>query len=553
MKSLLRAGLLLAPLTALLLVPPADGQRFRPPPPPPPIIRPPFRPPIHIPEFRPPAPLPQFRPPNFQLPQFRPQVHDAAHMLRMQQSQVRTDFQRFLQKSPTQALSTLQSRGTVLSAAERQTLAVRAAQELTLAVRQARDVAVVSALLQKVAALEKPSTPRAELPPTVRQSVTQSRRDLEQRFLDLTLRDAGKLIAGGKWAEAGSLAVERGKFLGAGVEGGGTLTKVAAVGKRLQFVQKVEAALAAPAKGGPGAWRQADPKTWTALHGDPLPDSVRLALDGLRSLAEVRAFGEGMVKGLSEAVAVKGALGRLREARPESAGLIDGLQQDLAFKAFLEGRPGEAQQLLPEGGAPERFAAQLRDLKKLFIGEGNVETWPADRAAAVEMPGLPPEARGPPEVVVLMVPKAEGQAQGGRSTARAAALEDLPPWETPAHLEEPLRRAVEGQWLPSALFTSRKQAEQVRVEVGIQAARFQQLVTHQAVKPVDPVVAKNDPAAQDDDAKLIAAVEARLGRPLAADERQQARALRRLGADVNRICTALTEAARKRQPGPVQP
>jgi hypothetical protein len=228
----------------------------------------------------------------------------------------------------------------------------------------------------------------------------------------------------------------------------------------------------------------------------------------------------------AQASALRDTAASLRN-RSETPALGRRAQRELAVKAFLDGCPDMATELLEAGDLkgksppPEdqaACAALLRDVKVMVAGEGEVTTWPAGAAVAPQGGGGP---RAPPPGVALLLPEAE--ARGWRLPVREKASADLPP------LPEALAEQVEAgrQRLQATLKSQRRAWEGRRT----QAIR---LAGGQPVKPA-PSAGSSSASPDDEDEKLFRKLENLLGRKLTAAEKKKTREGRARGLSAEQI------------------
>jgi hypothetical protein len=274
-----------------------------------------------------------------------------------------------------------------------------------------------------------------------------------------SLREVRGLVESGKWSEAGDRTSE---FLGhidvpepggankapkgpartevpEAREGREALTEVAQVGKQTRALDNLGEALKSDERLQPAEMTAALQK----VNGQNLPRNLRDLVEGMQGLGQLRA--EAVASGerppnvaaIQKNVAdFERGIATLPEATADPT-LAKRLQQDLAVKAFLNGHPSEARQLLPRDGPVGHAADLLRDMKAMMSGEGKVATWPAEQVLAPkpgEGGGTP---RGPPPGVRPLIP--EGAREGWRPPVRESARADLPPIEKAIDLGKALQ------------------------------------------------------------------------------------------------------------------
>jgi hypothetical protein len=241
--------------------------------------------------------------------------------------------------------------------------------------------------------------------------------------------------------------------------------------------------------------------------------------------------------------------------------------QDLAVKAFLEGRPEEFRALWPADGPQEHAADLLRDLQALALGAGRVSTWPAERALTAEAGKGGDASRRPPRGIAPLIPEGsrkDWQAPVGTGAGLASSpLEQLAEAgrNLKAQVEVNLKgekAALEEKWVKArqrldaahGTIGQQKSAEDKRL-AEVEAA-LQRRLTEAERGQARYLVGLGQANAQillalpkpggGDDEQYIREIAAMLGRALTPQEKQQARALHNNGKAAGEIARALLGA-----------
>jgi hypothetical protein len=411
-----------------------------------------------------------------------------------------------------------------------------------------------------------------DLPADVRAGLERVAQGLERRVLVERLHEVGLAAERGQWAEVaqkarqglGELndprlsqagAQDSAEFRVGRVEVKQLLGEAGALAERMAALGHVETALKGldPAKPGESA------RALGKVDQANLPAALRRQTEALRGLAELKeAMGQKWARA-PDVAGLKQSVARLERGLADlpgaDASLGKQVLQDLAVKAVLEGHAAEALKLLPEGGPAEHAGNLLRDLKALALGEGKVETAPAQ--AALGEPGKGPAGARPPPGLEPLIP--EGARESWRPPVKESAKADLPPMQQAEKAGAAVREKVE-KGLPAQRSALEKEATQTRQKISTtwnrvmapERAERRQLAAvenelDRKLKPPERVKARlllnqNTPPAQvaatlraqpggdDEETEFLADVQKRLGgRPLAADQKAQAKRLRKQG------------------------
>jgi hypothetical protein len=165
------------------------------------------------------------------------------------------------------------------------------------------------------------------------------------------------------------------------------------------------------------------PSLLGAVRVERLPSELQVPVRGLRGLNQLQAEASRPWLPTTDVASIRSHLADL-EAAGGSPTWVREVQQDLAAKAFLDGYPAAARQLLPADGPPAHARALLRDLKNVLAGGDEVSSGPARQALT------PPAGQGggsgkPPPGVKALLP--EEPSDGWRPPVRESALAGLEP------------------------------------------------------------------------------------------------------------------------------
>jgi hypothetical protein len=434
-------------------------------------------------------------------------------MPRPNPAEVRVEVEGLIRTKPAQVFGHLGgANAEILPPAERTALAARAVSQLASDVEAAADVR--AALAEVRTAREGAAGIDAE----VERGLEVVARLAERRVLAEGVRDVLAMVKGGKRAAVRGRAEEwlrevppvgaagpEAEALRAGIRD--ALKELAQVGRQQEALDNLTEGLRIEA-------------SLQRMDVGALPEGLQTSAQGLRGLAVLRAEA-GKPAGMDAAGARKAA----RDFEAAAKG-IPGAEptlgrqvlQDLAVKAFLEGRPEEFRALWPSDGPQEHAADLLRDIKALALGEGKVNTWPAERALTPQPDKGGDNPRRPPKGMEPLVP--EGSRKGWRPPVCDSA--GLPPLEQAAELGKTLKAQAEVNL----------KGEKAALE-GKWARARQQL--DETAGPI-----RQQEAAE---AKRLSEVEAALKRPLTAAERGQVRYLAGLSQANAQIIKALAKLA----------
>lgn len=158
---------------------------------------------------------------------------------------------------------------------------------------------------------------------------------------------------------------------------------------------------------------------WRSVKVEELPPSVRDPARQLHAIDELRFLTREGRPLEAELTSIQ-QLAKDLESIHNSTDLsqIAQARQELAAKAFLEGKPDIANTLLPDGGPPENAGALLRDMKAIVLGESQTpsRTWAAQQ--------LDPTLQEPPQGLLILAP--EGSANGWHPPPRGRLSQELP-------------------------------------------------------------------------------------------------------------------------------
>jgi hypothetical protein len=483
----------------------------------------PFRPMPEMP-FRPMPEMP-FRPGFPSGPEFEPRITPADVLARVQAK---------LGASPSEALGLLRGQGEILESGVRRQLTEQVVGILS---SRAETTNRPLDLLPDVrAAAQDAEAIDAGLGKQMR--AVQGR--LEVRALRVSLEQVSGLGEQGKWGDVARAAADPAlAAVPKPAEVGQALKEVSEAGTRLESLARLEGTLSATERAGP----EEAARLWRSLPEQSLPAELRGPARGLRGLAELRALAEAPGQAPDPARALQASADL--EAGGGDGMLVRRAKQDLAVKAFLDGNAEAAKQLLPADGPPDHAGALLRDMKAVLLGEGQVTTWPAERALPPEAGGAGTGKRGPPAGPRGLIP--EGTAEGWRPPLRESALEGLTPLEDAKPAEAGMRQRA---------------AETARDERGwgerdAAAALHRVHVVHQQVVSQQPAAAPPQVAAvppkggdkDADEAKYVADVEAQLGRKLTPPERDAALEMKRAGRSPSDAARQLAKGGPDLPPG----
>lgn len=452
------------------------------------------------------------------------------------QSQVGTFIQR---GQPAQALRALGQEGHLLPNFARVELARKAVNELVLRVAAAKNPLTSLPEVRQARADVRNFDAHSE------RTLAALQARLEHQELGQTLTAVHELGQKSQWSQAGNQAQLKLQEPNLPTAVAKSFSEIARVGRQVQTLDQLHNALNTA---GPNRPKETS-AALSQLDAANLPASLRQGVTGLRGLAELRLIAEGRWPNGPDLPRIKQSLADFH-AQAADSNLVARLQQDLAVRAFLEGFPGEARSLLPANGPPEHAANLLRDMRALVLGEGQVGTWPAERALDAGA-GAPkqPTPPAPPPGLRSLIP--EGEQQGWRPPVRESALAGLTPVEPgtkptqnpappageagragPAPLTDAIR--LEIPWRTQLTMSIQKQTE---------LAQQQGLLALQLVQQAQKQHQQED----EEDGKLLAEVAALLGRQLTPVERALAWQLRRQGKNAAQIAAELRQAPPRMQ------
>jgi hypothetical protein len=229
--------------------------------------------------------------------------------------------------------------------------------------------------------------------------------------------------------------------------------------------------------------------------------------------------------------AIKQTIAELNKVNTDKL-LGDRILLDLSARAFADGYASEALQLLPsdEPGSKmqPKYAALLRDLTVMALGEGSVHTETARHAIGDPQTGGKTVRGPPPEGLRILIP--EGNIESWRPAIGDSVLEDLSPLqEDLGQTEVALRARAKVEFTKETDFVERE-----KVKVMVQVLNRD--------PPYVPMPADDKKKDIEDLDQFIAEVEARLGRTLSAAERASARDWRRANQSIFQIMARLGQA-----------
>ncbi len=489
--------------------------------------------------------------------------------------QVRAEMSRLITSKPESVFSRLRGEdGRILGEAARITVAREAVEKVAQRAETSRKP--VESLVEVRSARREAGT----LPHDVRDGLDRVAQGLERRILGEGLQEVGLQVERGQWAEVatrstaslGELSdfrLSQDQNLGSAefrverVKVQEVLIEARGLAEQMQALKALETTLEglgkASAEQAARALRQVDR---ARLSGE-----LQRHAEGLRGLAELRAeVGRKWVRP-PDVAELKASVGRLERALVDVPGaegnLGKKLLQELAVKAVLEGHAAEALKLLPEGGPAEHAASLLRDLKALALGEGKVETAPAQ--LALGEPGKGPGSPRAPPGLEPLIP--EGAREGWRPPVKESAKADLPPLKQAEKVGAEVKARAE-KAVPAQRANLEKRAAQTRQKIttvynrvmaperaerrqlaAVESELDRRLRAEERVKarlllgqgrPVGQVVAtlKAQPSSDEED-EFLADVEKRLGRTLSGEQRTQAKRLRKQGRTAAEVADIL--------------
>jgi hypothetical protein len=442
-------------------------------------------------------------------------MHPPEFVPRPTPTQVRTEVQNLLRTRPVEVFRHLDSpHAQLLTPPERAGLARAAIDHLAVQLEVANDAGAAFAQIQAA------RSARITSEPDVRRGLDVLAHLAEQRCLADGVREVHKLVAQGKRLDASKKAdAWLGQLPAIGAEqadAGGLRSQVRETLKDLGRIWRMQAALDIL---GEAMRAQA---LLEHLDTVSLPEGLRAPTQGLQGLSvlgsEVERVG-GLDAGRVRAAAVQFETA-LKSIPGADVSLAKQVLQDVAIRAFLEGRPEEYRSLWPANGPPQHAAELLRDLKALSLGSGQVNTWPAERVLTPEPGRGGDNPRGPPPGLRPLVP--EGSREGWRPPVKERAGADLPPLEKAAEVGKVLQGQVE----------TAARAEQAGVEAKWRGAT-------QSLAGAAAIMRQQ----QEDQRKQLAAIEESLRRSLTAAERGRARYLAALNRPTTEIVRTLHKPA----------
>jgi hypothetical protein len=318
---------------------------------------------------------------------------------------VRNQVEINIKTAPHEALKTLGQEGNVLSKAEQVRLARQAVDQLAARAQKTREPASLVAEVRQAREAAKPIDRDVYL------NLRAIERHLERQAFLFNLKEICRLAEQGEWHQVSKLAQEPQprQAQQTSADAAKVLDRVVQTSKQAEALGRLEALLKRPEQ--------------ARLEG--LPAELQLPARGLRSLAELRIAGASRWERPPEVARLKQTIEDLRLASGDP-GLAGRVQLDLAGKAFLNGHPTEARALLPDSAPPEHAGNLLRDLKALLVGQGEVQTWPAQRALTAEPGAGGAGPRGPPPGLQPLIP--EGKMEGWRPRCANRPGRTCPLW-----------------------------------------------------------------------------------------------------------------------------
>jgi hypothetical protein len=278
--------------------------------------------------------------------------------------------------------------------------------------------------------------------------------ELRSRLRCQAYEGIGDHLANGRWSQAATEAKTKLGEQGLSRQADRVLREVVEHGEARDAAQLLQAAV--DQSGLEFA------RTW---HGAPkgserFPSQLRDMARRHAALAELRA---SLYEFPAEVENLKHDVAVLAETTGDRVGAKI-LEQDLAAKAFYEGKPSQARELLPADGPPDHAAALLDDVKAMIVGrEKNAAFWPAHQAQSAMTASGAISPRGPPEGIRLIVPESSPSSYRP-STSGSAATSGLP------SLFDPITASD----FPVRDFARLEQSvgQQLRAALGQQAAKW---------------------------------------------------------------------------------
>jgi tetratricopeptide (TPR) repeat protein len=307
---------------------------------------------------------------------------------------------------PVEAIDRIHRGRDVLEPGQRVELTRRAVDELARA-SEGGDPAARLPEVREVAAQVR------DLDPELGRSVEALEARLAERLLTERVESLGPLVDKGQWSDAAARAREQLPQQDLPAEWAKTLKDVVRLDQRVQDLDYLESALGKAERDRPDeiarSLRQASVER-------SAPDDLAEAARGLSGVFDLKAVAEFPLYRAPDVGRLQQSISALQATHADPK-LLQAVQLELSCKVFLDGFPAEARLLLPATSSPEQAGALLRDLKAMALGEGKVSTWPAGRA-----PGGPGQ---PPPGLKLLLP--EGEARGWHLPVRESSLAGLPP------------------------------------------------------------------------------------------------------------------------------
>jgi hypothetical protein len=492
-------------------------------------------------------------------------------------SQVQGEMRGLIRTNPESVFPRLRGEDGRILGAEARTRVAREAVE-KVAQRAETSRKPVDSLIE----VRKAHNEASQLPGDVRDGLDRVAQGLERRILAEGLQEVGLQVERGQWSEvakkstaslgelndfrlARDLNLGSAEFRVERVKVQEVLAEAGDLAERMAALKALETTLEGLGKAPP----EQAARSLGQVDRGKLPGELQRHAEALRGLAELRAAVGRKWTRPPDVAGLRQSVARLERGLTDVPGVEGNLGkkvlQDLAVKAVLEGHAAEGMKLLPEGGPAEHAANLLRDLKALALGEGKVETAPAQ--SALGEPGKNPLGPRPPPGLEPLIP--EGAREGWRPPVKDSSKADLPPMQQAEKVGAAVQAKAE-KALPAQRTNLEKRGAQTRQKIttvynrvmaperaerrqlaGIESELDRRLRPEERVKarlllgqgkPVGQVVAvlKAQPGSDDEEAEFLADVEKRLGvGTLDARQRDQAKRLRKQGRTAAEVADIL--------------
>jgi hypothetical protein len=323
----------------------------------------------------------------------------------------------------------------------------------------------------------------------------------------------------GDWARVSSLSQETLKMPGLPPGLRTSLVQIDNQARTLEALRRVETQLQVNARHA----------VLTQLPEANLPPSARNNILALTGLDELQTLLGGRLPAPPDVPAILKKLALLRSVT-ENPVLTARLQRGLALHAAVEGHEEAARRLLPAGATLPEPADRLRDLKRVWSGEGQASLLSGGQPAPTPADRLPIPELGP---------------AGPRLMARESASADLPPLGTELQGAE---RRLRGRLMTDIQAQRQKLSSQTTTQLGRLEFRRPEEDRRDSQPPpaAHAAAAENhlrrgdfDPGRRERLARYAAAVELYLNRPLRDAERVMAEVMQQQGMGPAEVASKL--------------